>query len=270
MRFNDYTFIVPNNDGESKKIIEICQHLNLDVRISEQKWGATLEKEHDATFKDIRRNLVIVEVPGIKKENELIKNGYQLTLIDHHIYRQGETLIDRRNKKSSLEQFAELVGYSLNRFERGIALNDRGYIWLLRKEGYTDNEIDEIRKYDLLAQGYKEVEFNISINEYKNGESIPDKKLYIVETMLEKVSYIADMHQFRSASLQDLLIFHNGNNRISEVNFYGSPERCKRLFSKFNGWIGGDETFSMFWGCKENVPDRDAILEGMDYEPVSK
>lgn len=270
IKFNDCTFIVPNNDGESRKIIEICQHLNLDIRISQQKWGATLEKEPGEKFKNTRKNVVIIEIPGIEKEKELIKEGYNLILIDHHIYRHGETLIDRRNNKSSLEQFAELVEYSLNRFERGIALNDRGYIWLLRKEGYTDEEIDEIRRYDLIAQGYKEGEFNISINEYKKGESIPDKNLYIVETTLAKVSYIADMHQFKSASLQDLLILHNGNNRISEVNFYGAPERCKRLFSKFSGWIGGDEAFSMFWGCKENIPDRDTILEGMDYEPVSK
>ena len=34
---NELTVITPYNDGESKKIIEICHHLNIDLRISNQK-----------------------------------------------------------------------------------------------------------------------------------------------------------------------------------------------------------------------------------------
>ncbi len=255
------TYIVPCNDGESKKIVEICKTLGLDVRVSLQGWGASLDKEPADTFNSLKSHVVVVEMPGIDKENQLKASGHDLRIIDHHIYKLGDKTLDKSNKKSSLEQFAELAGYSLNRFETGIAFNDRGYIWLLRKEGYTDDEIDEIRRYDLMAQGYKEEEFNISINEYKKGKSIPDKNLYIVETTLGKVSYIVDIHQFKFGSSYDLLIFHNGNNRISEVNFYGNPDRCKRMFSRFGGWIGGDEKFSMFWGCNRDVPHRDAVLE---------
>ncbi len=185
-KFNDYTFIIPNNDGESRKIIEICQHLNLDVRISEQKWGATLGKEPEETFRDIRDNLVIIEIPGEIKEKELRKEGHNIILIDHHLYRYNDKHLDRRNRKSSLEQFAELSWYRLNRFEKGIALNDRGYIWLLRKEGYNTKEIHEIRKYDLIAQGYNEEEFDISMKDYDKGKSIGNKNVYLVKTGLKK------------------------------------------------------------------------------------
>lgn len=260
IKYNEYSFIVPCNDGESKKIVEICQSLKLDVRISRQKWGAVLEKEHGETFKNLKANVVIIEMPGIGKEKQLIEDGHSLEIIDHHVYKLGQTLLDRRNKKSSLEQLAELIGYTLNRFEMGIALNDRGYIWLLRKEGYSQREIEEIRQYDLMAQGYTKEEFEASAYDYKKGEMIPEKNLFIVKTKLTNTSYIADIHQFKTVSTQDLLILHNGNNTITEINFYGAPERCKKLFPKFGGWLGGDESISMFWGCNKKVLDEKEIL----------
>lgn len=67
----NYTFIVPVNDGESKMIVEICHTLSLDVRISSQKWGAQLEKEPEKTFKDLKQNVVIIEMPGKAKEEEI-------------------------------------------------------------------------------------------------------------------------------------------------------------------------------------------------------
>jgi len=263
-----FTVITPCNDGESKKIIEICHYLNIELRISNQKWGARLDKESDSFLSSLKKNVVIVEMPGPEVESKLVEHCHRLFILDHHLYKFENQVIDRRNSLSSLEQFAELFGYKLNRFEMGIALNDRGYIWLLRKEGYSEEEILKIRKYDLEAQGLVQEDFDKSEIEYSTGYKIARKNTYLVITSLERVSYIADIHQLKEGHKQNLLIV---NMKDKEANFFGIPEICKSLFSKYNGWLGGDESFSMFWGIKGDLPEiYDILVEGEAFISLEK
>jgi hypothetical protein len=158
------SLLAPRNDAEAATILDIARRLGLDVRESNQPWGATLEKEPSGNFLNFKQNVIIVEMPGVQKEEEL-RRSHTLFILDHHKYE----MLDRTNPQSSLEQFAELVGYTLNRREMGIALNDRGYIPALEANGFERNEIDEIRKFDLSCQGYTDEAFAQQESEYAQG-----------------------------------------------------------------------------------------------------
>ena len=241
------TIICPCNDGESHLIIEIARRLSFDVRISKQGWGAALSKDPVETFADLKKNVLVIEMPGVQKEKELKDKGHSLFVIDHHKYQD----IDRSFSVSSLEQCACLISYSLSRWEMGIALNDRGYIYALKEKSYSEEEIFKIRQFDFEAQGYKTEYFETLKKDYLKGYN-SGKDLYVVETNCEKTSYLSDLHFFeneRRKNRMDLVIFAAGSEKkIKEINFYGSPVRVKALQERFGGYSGGDEKVSMFWG----------------------
>lgn len=247
------TIICPCNDGESHLIIEIARRLSFDVRISKQGWGAVLSQEPDGTFADLKKHVIIIEMPGVQKEKELKDKGHSLFVIDHHKYQD----IDRSFCVSSLEQFACLISYTLSRWEMGIALNDRGYIPALRKNGYSEEEIFKIRQFDLEVQGYKTEYFETIKKDYLKGYT-SGKDLYVVETHCEKTSYLSDLHFLENEkrkSRMDLVVFVTGSEKkIKEINFYGSPVRVKALQKRFGGYSGGDEKVSMFWGKVITTP----------------
>lgn len=183
-----------------------------------------------------------------------------MIIIDHHLYKNKDEVLDRRAYLSSLEQFAQLVGYTLNRFEKALALNDRGYIGLLKDKGYTAEEIDTVRRYDLTAQGYKKQDFEHSIVDYERGKFFTDNNLYFVKTDLTKVSYLADLHYLNSQGKENLLVVTGNEASPDEVNFFGEPQICKAFFAQLGGWIGGDESRSMFWGCHKDAASLREIL----------
>lgn len=247
------TIICPCNDGESRLIIDIAKKLSFDVHISKQGWGAVLSQEPDETFADLKKHVIIVEMPGVQKEAELKDKGHNLFVIDHHKYQD----MDRSYPVSSLEQFACLISYTLDRWEMGIVLNDRGYIPALRKNGYAEEEILKIRQFDLEAQGYKPEYFEILRKDYLKGYN-PSQDFFVVETNCEKTSYLSDLHFFENEKRKsriDLVVFTVGpENKIKEINFYGSPARAQALQKRFGGYSGGDEKVSMFWGKVITTP----------------
>lgn len=241
------TIICPRNDGESRLIIDIAEKLSFDVRISKQGWGAVLSREPAETFRDLKKNVIIVEMPDALKEKELQDRGHHLFVLDHHQYPH----LKRLYPVSALEQFACLISYTLNRWQMGVALNDRGYIPALRRQGYSEDEILEIRQYDLEAQGYQPAYFEILRRDYLKGYN-RGQDLYVVETTCEKTSYLSDLHFFENEKRRlrtDLVVFTaDAGNTMQKISFYGSPARAKALQGKFGGYSGGDEKVSMFWG----------------------
>src|SRR5262245_61304867 len=101
---DEVTVICPNNDAESRTIIDVCRKLGVDVRISQQPWGATLDQEPEANLQDLKVTVIVVEMPSLQKESELEKSGHKVVIVDHHSY-PGLNL-DRSKPVSSLEQVA--------------------------------------------------------------------------------------------------------------------------------------------------------------------
>ena len=185
------TLIIPNNDGEAALTIKIAKQLGLDVRISSQSWGARLDRELEQNpeiLSETRNNVWVFEMPSKELEKELREKGVNIEILDHHSYRDD----DRSKEKSSLEQFIEklhltdeqLKALGLNpRFVRGVAINDRGYIYGLREAGYSREEIENIREFDMRAQMKEKYQSFVERNEEiynsrreENGITILDTK----------------------------------------------------------------------------------------------
>lgn len=142
-------WIVPRNDLEATEIIRLLENAGEQVVVSQQAWGASwenLEPHVAAAVEAILTESLETEPIGIELIGEPRWNGRN---IDHHGYAEG----DRSNEQSSIEQVAELIGHELNRYERLVAANDKGWYPALFAAGATAGEAETIRMADRCAQG---------------------------------------------------------------------------------------------------------------------
>jgi len=79
------TLICPKNDLESQTIVNIAIKLGMDVRVSEQGWGARLGMEPPEVFQNLKESLIVVEMPDPDREEMLRKIGCNVIWIDHPI-----------------------------------------------------------------------------------------------------------------------------------------------------------------------------------------
>ena len=253
----DVTVLSPANDAESKTIIEICRRLEIDVRISAQPWGTSLDREPEENLLHLRRHVIVVEMPSPHAEKQLEARGYKVFVVDHHAY--PNLGIDRRKPESSLEQVAALIEYDLTRWELGVAINDRAYIYGLLDAGYSIDEILALRRFDLECQG------------------VPAEKIDAVKEALQKAPVkngitILRLDFSNAGFAQDFLVLQNpsrvpdllviGGNPVRKVQFYGSPQRVE-LLADIGEWMGGGAK-SKFWGT--NHPDLPEILRRLGIE----
>lgn len=251
------TVVCPNNDAESRTIVDICRRIGVDVRVSQQPWGATLDQEPEINLRNLKRIVIAVEMPSLQKESELEESGHQVVVVDHHSYPRLN--LDRRKPVSSLEQVAESLGYQLDRWEQGVAINDREYIFGLLDAGYSIEEIQELRRYDLESQG------------------VPREKIETVKAALKTAPVksgitILQLDFVNAGFAQDFLVMENpwqvrdllilGGNPVRKVQFYGDPSKVERL-ADLGEWMGGSGK-SRFWGT--NHPDLPEIFRRLEIE----
>ena len=288
MDINNLTVICPANDLEGLTIINICQRLGIDVRISNQKWGAKLGNENEKNLKNLKSNIILVEIPDKNAEMQLENDGHKVYIIDHHSYIHNGEVLNRYNSKSSLEQFSQLIKYSLNDEENLFALNDKSYLWELLIEKKLDlKNIKKIRKKDLLAQGWTKNDFHISEIDFE--KRIIYENVQIVFTKAEKIANIFDMiyydylnkclkkdnekenakesepdadkvlqgdENLKLVPLNVLVITLDENNQPVKINFSGEYKYFNdfnRLVmeegSRYNAWCGHWKEYSCFWGA---------------------
>lgn len=245
------TVICPSNDGESKTIVDICRQLDVDIRISGQSWGAVLDKEPEENLRDLKKTVVVVEMPSPVQEEKLRNKGHEVYVVDHHYY--GKLQLDRRKPASSLEQVAEILGHRLNRWETGVAINDRSYIYGLIDAGYSEEEILAIRKFDLEAQGVP------SQNVDAVREALASAPIYNGITILRMDipvgGYAQDFLVLKTPEMVPDLLVLTGNP-VSKVRFYGDPRKIRKL-EDLGEWHGGSGK-SGFWGTDH--PNLEEIL----------
>lgn len=253
----EITVITPCNDGESKTIVDVCSRLGIDLRISKQPWGATLDLEPPENLSNLKKKVAIIEMPSLHAEKELEDRGHELFIIDHHFYPKNG--LDRRKAESSLEQVAKLFGYQLSRLEKGVAINDRDYIFGLIDAGYTIQEIRQIRQQDLAAQGVPKENIEIVKNALKTAPV--QNGITILRLNFVNAGYAQDFMVLENPNeVKSLLIL--GGNPLSKVQFYGPPEVVDRL-ADIGEWMGGGGK-TKFWGT--NHPDLPEIFRRLGIE----
>jgi len=178
------TLVIPQNDGESIMIGEIADFFDIETRRIEGDWYLP-RKERDKQLeqlKDFKTHLVAVELEYEDLEKQWIddlEDDGSFTWIDHHRYPNGKKRI-REGEGCSLDQFLKFFGlndpdlfkqaqekgfpYSW-RFIQGVAANDAGFLQGMIDEGYTKEEILEIRAFDRRGQYGENAEWIETINE---------------------------------------------------------------------------------------------------------
>lgn len=265
-------FILPDNDGEAKRAIQILTALKAPhIHVSQQKWGATLDKEwqliDQAVLSKVKR-VAIFEIPGtaagkgeiIAAEQLICDRGLALDIIDHHYY----DWVDRYRPESSLEQLCAKIGWQMSAIDIAIAINDRSYIPGLISLGLNEAQIRAYRTFDLLAQGKPLADIQ---KQQRKCQSLTEE---LKKTKRGNLWIIDQLRVDRAVLLQELALkspdglIQVFEMRPRKLGFSGNPEVCAHLkaldfaslgypYEAFN-YGGGDGTVSGFWGYKPKNP----------------
>ena len=254
------TVLCPLNDAESFTIVKIAKRLGFETRISTQNsWFCSLEKEPDHFFSHLKKNVITIEMPGVAREQNLSLN-HNVIIIDHHGY--PSLKLERENALSSIEQFADMIEYTLDRAEQAVAINDQKYIYGLIDAGYSQQEINEVRKLDLSLQGYTDKEFEILKNDF-NSPQISKNGVYTYHSSVkDKFSYLVDLH------------ISSQKNAFSNVIILGKSESPKEEFIFFSGALSVIKKLKKIGGySKESTPDYGiwgGFKAGIEKVPIKK
>lgn len=241
---NKYIFLLGGHDLEMLEIRKILESHDLkegsDFFDKDLQWGAKLSSyigcfDNEKTF------------VGIELTQDIAppKNYIE---IDHH----NENSI----KPSSIEQIAELIGVELNRYQKLVAANDKGYIPEMMKAGASREEADEIRSNDRLAQGISSDENEIAREALKTLKT--ENGVIVVQTQSVHFSPIVDM----LFPFEHLIVYN-----ATEFTYYGCKSEklglhFKQLINNKIAYYGGG--INGFFGGYLNSCPLDELLNTLN------
>lgn len=222
---NEPVFLLGGYDLEMLEIKKLLIKYNKHYIDRKLSWGARVSKYQDIIHQST--NYYGIE---LIEDVELPKN---YVAIDHHN--------EHQNKKSSLEQIAEILNVELSRYQKLVALNDSGYISAMQQFGATEVEIELIRERDREAQGVT------NEDEILAERSIDERKvinnMVCIEAQTKYFSAISDRLYFMN--IKDYIIYDDrklvyyGNNIERLVNNYKKEiEKKKMYYGGNNGFFG--------------------------------
>jgi hypothetical protein len=238
-------FFLGGHDLEMLEIKNILLEEGYSVVDNNLQWGAKLS-DYVSLYSEEKYNVCIELSEDMTPPLNYIK-------IDHH----NELSV----QKSSIEQIAELIGISLNRYQILVSANDKGYIPAMKELEASDEEIQSIRKKDRQIQGTTESE------EIQAEENIKDRiienNLTIVKTDLKHFSPIAD--QLYGKTDDNLLIY----NEVA-LCYYGKKrnvlvkdEEFEILIQEKRAYYGGQENgyFGLAAGSFTEIEINEYVLK---------
>jgi len=267
--------LTPINDPESVTIRRIADAFEIPVLVSKQPHGATLAKESKllARIQETNPNaqtIVIVEIPGLKEEDELRQTGMKVEIIDHHRY--GE--IDRTNNISSLEQFLAYFKISLDELRlkgfdplliQGVADMDQGFVWKVKSRNHTKDDEERIFEH------YHHLLLELGGEKRKEQEAIAVRAF---EQRIEEDRYVFVENPVHGIGIRDALSFE-------VAKFYGRPttlilhenriiyvqetSKALELLEKFGGFTyGGDTCWGIWQKEGQNILEEVKQIVGRD------
>lgn len=255
--------LVPENDAEAVQIIDLAKALGIELLISAQPHGARLEHEdnlEERLSQTLKSDVVVVEMPGPEEEARLRKIGFNIMVIDHHRYDDVDRMTDPQTSEplpSSLEQF--LIAFDVTdgeikaagfapRLVRGVGSMDRGFLWALERDGYSQTEIRDVSRYvrelSRRARGDEKTELNekaaVAAWEHRRQEGE-----YLVVTSDEPGAEIRPVVSLMAAEAfgkpTPMIITSRGGLLI----YVQESPKALDLFKKFGGFTFGQDTC---WG----------------------
>ena len=237
-----YIFFLGGHDAEMCEIKNILTKHNFSFYDKNLIWSDAKTSK----YKDDLDTIKATEIPVLIELQIDITISPNTIIIDNHN--------ENENNKSSIEQLAELIGIELNRWQKLIAANDKGYIPTMQCICATRDEIEKVRAFDRKAQGVTEEDEKLaeeSITYNKKEEN----GFTVIKALTEKFSPITDRMY---GNTHNLLIYTR-----NALTYYG--ERKKQIVNKFRNLIdegkayygGGERGF--FGLAKDKVTPDEVI-----------
>lgn len=254
--------IIPLNDPEAVLISQIAQAMGLDLIASKQGHGASIDRSKGLIEKIKKggwKEVMIVEMPGLKTEKMLKKLGLKVTIIDHHNY-EGlkRAFIKGKIKKSSLEQFLKMFRLNDKKLKelgfkpvlvRGIGVMDRGFVWQALEEGYSWREIKQIMDYqdELMAVVRDMKDEKVKIREAEKAWAKREKfgKFMVIKnpTNMGFRARLSRLIAYEMKKPTPLILVEPKRHFI----YVQETDRAQDLFKKFGGFTFGMGTN---WGYR--------------------
>ncbi len=223
IKVENYIFLLGGKDLEMEEIKKILKSHNVNFIDNNLSWGAKLS-DYKNELKEVTPDKIIV---GIELTNDIkISNKY--ILIDHHN--------ENSRNNSSIEQIAEMLDIKLNRYQKLVAENDKGYIQAMMKAGASEKEIEIIRKNDRKAQGVTKKDEKLAEKSIKNNKQ-KMQDVIIIRALTDKFSPIVD----RLYPASKIIVYNK-----QELNYYGEhamtvAKKIKDKYKDYNIYYGGGE-----------------------------
>lgn len=276
---NETLFVVPHNDGESWRASAILEAIGAPhLRLSRQKWGAKFELEKiPRNALDGVKRILTFEMPGPEAEAAFRARGYEIVVIDHHVY-EG---LNRYRTESSLEQLCEKIGWRPTPEDGWISVNDRSFVPGMKSAGLSVEAIRTIRRFDYLAQGntYGKLKADAVVAEVRAGELVPQHGYYSM--IDEDVAFVREALAIKSPDGVVNVFEVDRRGAGGRLGFSGDPRVVDALlgvdFTKFGYEKGSFAAYSVgnppskLYGFKPKSPPRgsdrlvpDAVVEAIE------
>lgn len=238
----DLIFFLGGSDAEMKEIEKILKGKNcsyFDRGLSWNNARASVYKEELSSLSHGQIPVLIELFADLELPNNTI-------YIDHHN--------ERENEPSSIEQIAELLGIKLDRWQLLVGANDSRYIPGMRAKCATEDEVEQIRKYDRMSQGITQ-EDEVLADKSVGEQMELRENMAIVFSLTDRFSPVADRIY---AKRPNLLVFNDNH-----LTFYGAlkkevSESFDHLLKGGQAYQGGGDTG--FWGIKKGSLNTNEIL----------
>jgi hypothetical protein len=231
-----YSFFLGGHDAEMVTIREILDAKKIPYFDKDLTWGAKLSQ-----YKEELIGLPMGQIPVFVELRLDIDYPEQAIVIDHHNERAG------KNRQTSLEQAADLLGVQLNRYQRLISANDRGHIPAMKALGAAPKEIKEIRKYDRQCQGVTQKDEKLAKESIQHHSEKLAPNAILVNSLTEKSSPVMDQLYEKFAHL--FIITPD-----DELNYFGPGKMINRLEAIYQK-LNQSKPDIFFWKGG-NLPDR--------------
>lgn len=236
---SDRVFLLGGNDLEMATIRQMLIEHSCVFADKNLMW----ENARLSTYADVLSRWKDKEFVGIELEADVDVPARYID-VNHHN--------DRSVEKSSLEQVAELLDVSLNRYQQLVAANDKGHIAAMKDMGATEAEIVAIRQEDRRCQGVSRADEDIAEKDVSMARVVKDTIL--VKTQLTHFSPIVD----RLASFQKIIVYSE-----QEMTYYGND--CFRVIELFQDELKEEKAYyggspARYFGIKSGVMEPEEIV----------
>lgn len=247
---NRHIFFLGGGDAEMAEIRAILREKKIPFHDRGLCWGAKVS-DYGAEIRDLPDDAIPVLVE-LTPDMAVPEAG---VVIDHHGDQAG------KDRKTSIEQTADLLGLELNRRQRLIAANDRGHIRAMREMGAFDEEIREIRELDRAAQGVTAEDERLAERSVRERMEVLGEGTVFVESLTERTSPVTDRLWDR---FDHIFVRTPGGNFL----YSGKGYVIRRLKDRFETmgkdkdavdfWYGGELPETGFFGANISLNRKEA------------